>query len=211
MKVAVIDYSIGNVKSMCNALEHVGIEAELTNNRDSILMADAAILPGVGAFAHGMQNLNELNLIPVIEEYVGAGKLFIGICLGMQLLLDESEEFGANKGLGLIDGKVIKLPIGQGSQEKLPHVNWSEINSPNPLRWSNTLLEDTPINSNMYFVHSFVAAPTNQSDILATCYYGAGYFCSAVQKNNVYGFQFHPEKSGELGLNILNKIKKFKL
>lgn len=209
MKVAVIDYGIGNVKSMCNALAHVGIEAELTNSRDSILMADAAILPGVGAFAHGMQNLNELNLIPIIEEYVGTGKLFIGICLGMQLLLDESEEFGANKGLGLINGKVIKLPIVQGSIEKLPHVNWSEINSPNPLRWANTLLEDIPVNTNMYFVHSFVAAPTNQSDILATCNYGGGDFCSALQRNNVYGFQFHPEKSGESGLKILNKIKQF--
>lgn len=209
MKVAVIDYGIGNVKSMCNALAHVGIDAELINNKENILMADAVILPGVGAFAHGINNLNEYNLIPIIKEYVSTGKLFMGVCLGMQLLLEESEEFGANNGLGLIKGKVIKLPIEQGNLEKLPHVSWNGISEPYNQRWDKTLLADTPLNSNMYFVHSYVAAPTNESDILATCNYGGVNFCAAVQKDNIYGFQFHPEKSADLGLAILNKIKQF--
>lgn len=209
MKVAVIDYGIGNVKSMCNALAHVGIDAELTNNKENILMADAVMLPGVGAFAHGINNLNEYNLIPIIKEYVSTGKLFMGVCLGMQLLLEESEEFGANNGLGLIKGKVIKLPIEQGNLDKLPHVSWNGISEPNTQRWNKTLLADTPLNSNMYFVHSYVAAPTHESDILAICNYGGVNFCSAVQKDNIYGFQFHPEKSAELGLAILNKIKQF--
>ena len=209
MKVAVIDYGIGNVKSMCNALNHVGIDAELTNIKEKILMSDAVILPGVGAFAHGINNLNEYNLIPIIKEYVSTGKLFMGVCLGMQLLLEESEEFGANNGLGLIKGKVIKLPIAKGNIDKLPHVSWNGISKPYTQRWEKTLLEDTPLNSNMYFVHSYVAAPTNESDILATCNYGGVNFCAAVQKDNIYGFQFHPEKSADLGLAILNKIKQF--
>jgi glutamine amidotransferase len=207
VKVVVIDYGIGNVKSMCNALAHLGIDAELTNNKENILMADAVILPGVGAFAQGINNLNEFNLISIIKEYVSTGKLFIGVCLGMQLLLEESEEFGSNNGLGLIKGKVIKLPIAQGNKDKLPHVSWNGISEPKNQRWDKTLLEDTPLNTNMYFVHSYVASPYNESDILATCNYGGVNFCAAVQKDNIYGFQFHPEKSAELGLAILSKIK----
>ena len=207
MKVAVIDYGIGNVKSMCNALAHVGINVELTNNKKNILIADAVILPGVGAFAHGINYLNKYSLIPTIKEYVSTGKLFMGVCLGMQLLLEESEEFGTNQGLGLIKGKVIKLPIADGNLVKLPHVSWNEINEPYKQRWDKTLLADTPLNSNMYFVHSYVAAPTYESDILATCNYGGVNFCAAVQKDNIYGFQFHPEKSGSLGLKILKHLK----
>lgn len=209
MKVAVLDYGIGNVKSMCNALNHVGIESELTNVKENILSADTVILPGVGAFAHGINNLNEYKLIPIIQEYVASGKLFIGVCLGMQLLLEESEEFGFNKGLGLIKGKVIKFPLDKSSEEKLPHVCWNTIIEPSSNRWKNTLLEDTPNNSDMYFVHSYIAAPFSQSDILASCNYGGVNFCAAVQMNNIYGFQFHPEKSADLGLAILNKIKQF--
>ncbi len=209
MKVAVIDYGIGNVKSMCNALIHVGIEVELTCDKDKIMSADALILPGVGAFAHGMNNLNQYNLIPVLYEFAGTGKMFIGVCLGMQMLLEESTEFGLNKGMGLIKGKVIKLPVAQNSLEKLPHVSWNKINEPNPGRWSNTLLSEVPSNNDLYFVHSYVAAPENPNDILANCTYGGVDFCAAIHQNNIYGFQFHPEKSGEMGLAILKRIKQF--
>ncbi len=209
MNIAVIDYGIGNVKSMCNALAHVGLEAILTNKRDEILSADAVILPGVGAFAQGMYNLNQHQLVPVIREYVSGGKLFIGVCLGMQMLLEESEEFGATRGIGLIHGRVKKIQLAENSIEKLPHVSWNEINEPISGRWKNTLLEDTPINSNMYFVHSFVAVPEHETDVLASCNFGGNDFCAAIQQNNIYGFQFHPEKSAEMGLSILNKIKQF--
>lgn len=211
MKVAVIDYGIGNVKSMCNALLHVGIEVELTSDRDKIMSADALILPGVGAFAHGMNNLNQFNLIPVFYEFVETGKMFIGVCLGMQMLLEESVEFGSHKGIGLIKGKVIKLPIAKNSLEKLPHVSWDKISEPEAGRWKNTLLSEVPLNNNFYFVHSYVAAPENQDDILANCTYGGVDFCAALHQKNIYGFQFHPEKSGDMGLSILNKIKQISL
>jgi glutamine amidotransferase len=209
VKVAILDYGIGNVKSICNALTHVGIDNELTNIKEKILPSDAVILPGVGAFAHGINNLNEYNLVSIIQEFVASGKLFIGICLGMQLLMEESEEFGTNKGLGLIKGKVIKFPLLKNSEEKLPHVCWNNIAEPSASRWKNTLLQDTPRNASMYFVHSYVAAPQNQNDILANCFYGGVNFCAAVQHKNIYGFQFHPEKSADLGLAILKKIKQF--
>lgn len=192
---------------MCNALIHVGIEAELTSDRDKIMRADAVILPGVGAFAHGMNNLNRYNLIPVFYEFVETGKLFISVCLGMQMLLEESTEFGLNKGIGLIKGKVIKLPLPENSLEKLPHVSWNTISEPTLARWNDTLLSETAIKNNMYFVHSYVAVPENKNDILANCTYGGVDFCAAIQHENIYGFQFHPEKSGEMGLSILNKIK----
>jgi len=207
MKAVVIDYGIGNVKSMCNALLHSGIEAVLSSDKDDILSADVCILPGVGAFAHGMNNLNNYKLVPVIEEFVATGKIFIGVCLGMQMLLEESTEFGINKGIGLIKGKVIKLPVAENSLEKLPHVSWNTISEPMPGRWKNTLLSDIPAMNSFYFVHTYVAAPQNNNDILANCNYGGVDFCAAIQHKNIYGFQFHPEKSGETGLSIFNTIK----
>ncbi len=207
MRAVVIDYGIGNVKSMCNALLHVGIEADLSSDRNTIMKADVLILPGVGAFAHGMNNLENCNLIPVLKDFVRTGKPFIGICLGMQLLLEESIEFGLNYGIGLIKGKVIKLPLEENNSEKLPHVGWNNIIEPTPGRWKNSLLDHLPQENNMYFVHTYVAVPENKDDILANCSYGGVDFCAAIQHKNIYGFQFHPEKSGELGLSILKKIK----
>lgn len=207
MKAVVIDYGIGNVKSMCNALLHSGIEATLSSERNEVLSADVCILPGVGAFAHGMNNLNNYNLVPIIEDFVKTGKLFIGVCLGMQMLLEESTEFGVNKGIGLIKGKVIKLPVAENSLERLPHVSWNTISEPTSGRWNNTLLSNIPPGDSVYFVHTYVASPQNTNNILANCNYGGVDFCAAIQHENIYGFQFHPEKSGETGLSILNTIK----
>ncbi len=207
-KIAVIDYGIGNVKSMLNALEKVGAKSILTNNRNEILNADGVILPGVGAFKHGMENLEERDLIGVINDFVGTGKPFMGVCLGMQMLMDESEEFGTTQGLGLITGKVKKIPLPENSPEKLPHVSWNDLIEPAPHRWKNTIFDsiNTPID--VYFVHSFAAVPTNDENMLARCKYGETSFCAAVNKNNVYGTQFHPEKSGEIGLKILENFIK---
>lgn len=206
MKVAVLDYGIGNVRSIINALTNIGADPVLTSEPDLIMSADALILPGVGAFARGMQNLHERNLVDLIHSFVDTGKPFMGICLGMQMLLEESEEFGYNKGLGLIKGKVIKLPLESGGAEKLPHISWNEIIEPSPGRWDNTLLETTKSSSDVYFIHSYVALPDNEKDVLTHTFYGNGYFCSAVQRDNIIGFQFHPEKSGELGLKMLSKF-----
>lgn len=210
-KIVIIDYGIGNVKSMYNAFFNIGLEPKLTSDKQIILNADAVVLPGVGAFNKGMENLNERGLFRIIHEYVKKGNPFLGVCLGMQMLLEESEEFGRTPGLGLIKGKVVKLPILPFSEEKLPHVSWNELNEPREGRWKNTILENIPVNTDAYFVHSFVAEPTYEKDILATTNYAGVNFCSAVQHENIYGAQFHPEKSSQIGLTILtnfvNQIK----
>lgn len=204
--VVILDYGIGNVKSIANALIEIGAEPALSSDEKVIMGADALILPGVGAFQKGMSNLIEANLVHVIQEYVATGKPFLGICLGMQMLLEESEEFGITKGLGLIPGKVKKLILPVGSSEKLPHVSWNEIYEPQTGRWSNSMLELMEINTDVYFVHSFVAIPSNYENILAVANYGNVDFCAAVKKDNVTGVQFHPEKSGKMGLKMLSNF-----
>ena len=203
MKIAVIDYGIGNVRSILGAFENQGADVLLTNNRDEILKSGGLVLPGVGAFSHGMKNLISYGLVDAIKEYVALGKPLMGICLGMQLLFEESEEFGNTKGLGLISGMVIKLPTKDNQNEKLPHVSWNELNS-NKVPWKNTILADTEEGSDMYFVHSFVAQPRDSYNILSLTEYSNYHFCSSVKKGNIYGCQFHPEKSGPTGLKIIN-------
>ncbi|QKJ22262.1 imidazole glycerol phosphate synthase subunit HisH [Poseidonibacter lekithochrous] len=205
MKIVVIDYDIGNVKSIINALENIGITPQLTNERNEILKADAVILPGVGAFKHGMENLKKYELIESLLDFIKLDKPFLGICLGMQMLLEESEEFGITKGLSVIEGKIKKLPVKNLNFEKLPHVSWNEIRNKNN-NWKNTILNDIGEYSDMYFVHSFVAMPKNENDILSTTLYSDYEFVSSLKKGNVYGCQFHPEKSGEIGLKILKNF-----
>ncbi len=204
--VGILDYGIGNVKSMANALERIGATPLLTRIETEILNADALIFPGVGAFAKGMNNINEFNLRDLIFKFVETGKPFLGVCLGMQLLLDESDEFGTTPGLGLIKGRVTTMPLPSDSQYKLPHISWNGIHKPTAGRWDNTILAQTPENADVYFVHTFVAMPNNPEDVLATAEYGGTTFCSAIQHKNIYGVQFHPEKSGEVGLNILRSF-----
>lgn len=205
-KIVIIDYGIGNVKSMYNAFYNIGLKPELTSDKQTILNADAAVLPGVGAFNKGMENLNNRGLFQIIHEFIKKGNPFLGVCLGMQMLLEESEEFGLTAGLGLIKGKVVKLPIIHSSEEKLPHVSWNELNEPQKGRWYGTILENITVNTDVYFVHSFVAKPTSEKDVLATTNYAGVNFCSAVHHENIYGFQFHPEKSSQIGLSILNNF-----
>ena len=205
MKIVIIDYDVGNVRSMINALKKVGIEPILSNKEDDIISADGVILPGVGAFSHGMANLNKYNLVNIIKKYTNSNKPFIGICLGMQMLLDESEEFTNTKGLGLISGKVIKLPTQNINYEKLPHVSWNEIKE-KKIKWTNTILNKIEQQSDMYFVHSFIANLDNENEILSTTQYSDYEFCSSIKKGNIFGCQFHPEKSGEIGLKIIKNL-----
>jgi len=205
MKIAIIDYGLGNVRSIANAFENQGANVFLTNSKDGILKSDGLILPGVGAFSHGMNNLENYDLVNVIKKYVFSDKPFLGICLGMQLLFEESEEFGKTSGLGLIPGKVVKLPTKDNNNEKLPHVSWNELNVKNT-QWNGTILEDIEEGSDMYFVHSYVAQPKDSDNILSITEYSSHSFCSSVYKGNIYGCQFHPEKSGMQGLKIIKNF-----
>lgn len=204
-RIAILDYGIGNVRSISNALDKIGASSNITRDEKTILSSDGLILPGVGAFAHGMNNLTKFNLKKLIYNFVDTGKPLLGICLGMQLLMETSSEFGITKGLGLIRGNVNKLSV---KTSKLPHVAWSEISPTSTNRWSNTILENTIAGSNFYFVHTFAANPMNIEDSLSLTLFDDRYFCSSVHRDNIYGMQFHPEKSGIQGLNILKTFAK---
>lgn len=207
MKIVIIDYGIGNVKSIINSFEKHNIKAILSRDKQVILNADGLVLPGVGAFSHGMNNLNKYGLVPIIKEYVKTDKPLLGICLGMQMLFEESEEFLETRGIGLIKGKVIKLPVESSNKVKLPHISWNEI-KPKKTAWKNTILNDIKVDSNMYFVHTFVGKPENDNDILSITKYHDIEFSSSIKKDNIYGCQFHPEKSAETGLSIISNFIK---
>ena len=206
INIAVIDYGLGNTKSICSALEKSGVQVSLTNIRDEILLSDGVILPGVGAFAHAMERLTKLKLDDMIREFVKTGKPLLGICLGMQLLFDESTEFGVSKGLCIIPGQVQRLELCDGSEEKLPHVNWSGICNKRIADWDGTILDSIDGGEDMYFVHSYYAKPADFSDVLSLSRYGSLDFCSTVKLNNVYGCQFHPEKSAIAGLRVIDNF-----
>jgi len=200
--IAIIDYGLGNVRSIANALEKVGAQPMLTRDHAVILAADGVVLPGVGAFSQGMGNLRRYDLCDTVHRLNAAGKPLLGICLGMQMLMDASEEFGTHEGLGIIAGDVIRMPV----TAKLPHVGWNEISEPVAGRWSGTMLCDIPKASSVYFVHGYAATPKDSTHILATTGYDGFTFASSVRCASFYGCQFHPEKSGEVGLHILKNF-----
>jgi len=192
--IAIVDYGIGNVQSIKNALLSIGVSSVLTNKEEEIMRADALILPGVGAFPKGMENLRQRGLESILEKFKNSGKPLLGICLGMQLLMEDSNEFGSTKGLGFIKGNVRKMEV---VNEKLPHIAWSEI-----LLTGNAKGFVQPA-GRFYFVHSYAVIPALEKNIFSTTLYDGKVFCSAVIEGNILGFQFHPEKSGEAGLDLL--------
>ena len=204
--VAIIDYDVGNIKSIVNALEKVGAEVIITKNEKEIMAADGVVLPGVGAFSHGMMKLHEYGLVDVIKNFSKTDKPLLGICLGMQMLFSSSNEFGITFGLDLIHGKIEKLKTLNPEYLKLPHVSWSEIFEPKLDYWKNSILDNISSQENMYFVHSFAAFPENKENILSTTVYSDYEFCSSVQEGNIYGCQFHPEKSASEGLKIMSNF-----
>ncbi len=209
-KIIVIDYGMGNIFSICNALEHCGASVCLSSDSREIREADRLILPGVGAFRDGIENIKKQHLYEDILIFKDRGRPLLGICLGMQMLFSTSEEFGFWDGLNLIPGKVVQIP-GYGIDEfshKIPHIGWSGINpAKEPLQaWNNGLLASTQPGSMVYFVHSFYAVPDNRDNLLAVCDYNGLEITAAVQKNNIMGCQFHPEKSGKIGLSIFNQF-----
>ena len=208
MKIAIIDYKMSNMFSIKNALDAIGQESQVTFDRKTILEADGAVLPGVGSFPVAMQHLEELGLINVISDFITSGKPFLGICIGFQLLFDESEEFEQIKGLGIIDGSVEKLSK-KLADVPVPHVGWNKVFKQKQLKQNNSdyiLKIRLDKNDYYYFVHSYYVNPKNVEDIYTLTQYGQHEFCSSIKSENVFGCQFHPEKSGLNGLNFLQKF-----
>lgn len=204
--IVVIDYGVGNIRSICSAIEKVGGKTCLSKDKNEILAADGVILPGVGAFEHGMNKLKEYNLDRVIREFTETGKPLLGICLGMQLLFEHSSEFGQTKGLGLIPGEVLRLTGQDDNCTKLPHIGWSEIKKVADNGWDETILDGIDDTENVYFVHSYYVKPKRQENILSLTNYSKVDYCSTVRHSNIYGCQYHPEKSALTGLKIINNF-----
>jgi imidazole glycerol-phosphate synthase subunit HisH len=204
VRVTVIDYGIGNLHSVLKAMRAGGAEVQLTESPDKVRGAERLVLPGVGAFADGMAGLRKRSLVEPILEFAKTGRPFLGICLGMQLLLGESEEFGRHEGLGIVPGKVVGIPQAPGL--KVPHIGWNRITPRPGATWKDTLLAPVSEGSMVYFVHSFYAVPEAEEHRLADVHYGGHRMSAAVQKNNVVGCQFHPEKSGPDGLAVVGRF-----
>ncbi len=200
MTVVIVDYGVGNLFSIRQACRHVGVETITSSDPQDIENASAVILPGVGAFGHAVEVLHEKNIFQALQNFATLEKPLLGICLGMQLLFDESDEFGIHKGLGIIKGKVKKLP---DINERVPRIGWHKLHKPTDERWIASTFEklDYPDND-VYFLHSYYAEPEDDGDILSLTNWGRHKYCSAVQKGPILGCQFHPEKSGANGLEI---------
>ena len=195
--IAVIDYGVGNLFSLCSSLERIGADARVTSDPEEIRRAEKVILPGVGAFADAAEKLRASGLDAVLREQAAKGKEIMGICLGMQLLFEKSYEFGEHTGLGLLSGSVIPMEGTIPEGLKIPHIGWNALSFCRESKLMRYIKEGDCV----YFVHSFYVDPGADS-VVATAEYGRQ-VTAAVQKDNVMGCQFHPEKSGEVGLNIL--------
>lgn len=197
--IAIIDYDAGNIKSVEKALQYLGQETVLTRDPEVILNAERAVLPGVGAFGDAMEKLRGYGLEPVIRDFVATGKPFLGICLGLQLLFSESEESPGVKGLGLLPGRIRRIPEGEG--RKVPQIGWNDIS----IRPDSRLFAGVRDHSYVYFVHSYYLEAERPEDVAATTEYGA-LIHAAVESGNVFACQFHPEKSSDVGLKILKNF-----
>lgn len=201
-----MDYGVGNMFSVLRACVNAGLNAVLTADRKELETADAVILPGVGAFGPAMENLNRLDLIKPLKDFCASGRPFMGICLGFQLLMTESEEFGINSGLDIIKGVVRKFPVQNGEGARVPQIGWNAIKK---LRsWDDTLLEGLADGEYMYFVHSFYVAPAYPDATCTTTSYAGIEYASCISSGNVFACQFHPEKSAWNGLKIYANFKK---
>ncbi len=197
--IALIDYDAGNMRSVEKALIHLGEKPIVTRDREKILSADRIILPGVGSFGDAMENLEKFGLPDILKEAVDSGIPLLGICLGMQVLFEESEESKGVKGLGFLKGKILRIPAKDGL--KIPHMGWNSLEYPREGR----LFQDIPEHSYVYFVHSYYLKAEDEDIVTATADYGVKIHAS-VERGNVFGCQFHPEKSGEIGLQILKNF-----
>ncbi len=202
--IAIIDYGMGNLRSVQKGFEKVGFEAVVTADPRVVLEADRIVLPGVGAFPDCMRNLEQGGFVEPLLKVLQDGRPFLGICLGLQLLFTESEEFGIHKGLNVIPGRVVRFPEGMeefGEELKVPHMWWNQLS----IKRRPPVLTGIEDGSNFYFVHSFYVQPEDTSVVATTTDYGIE-FCSSIWKDNIVATQFHPEKSQEKGLSILKNF-----
>lgn len=209
-KVTLIDYDIGNLLSVERALRHIDADFSVARSAAEIDAADKLILPGVGAFASCTGELEARGFMGAIKNAVKQDKPLLGICVGMQMLFDKSEEFGDHAGLGFFEGVVSAIPSvdPSGAPLKIPHIGWTSLQVPgkNKQGWNTPILKDIPHGAEVYFVHSFSAHPANDGNRTADSQYGGHNISSIVSKGNIHGTQFHPEKSGEIGLKILQNF-----
>ncbi len=212
--VAIVDYGLGNLFSVRQACDHTGMRGFLTSAAREIMSADVVILPGIGAFGDAMASLGRLDLVEPLREVAASGKPLFGICLGLQLLMEESHEFGLHRGLGIVQGDVVTFdgPAESGRPLKVPQVGWNRIfrtategASPADV-WENSPLQGLADGEFMYFVHSFYVRPQDSSLVLSFSRYGDVEFCSSLKAGNIFACQFHPERSGPEGLRIYRNV-----
>ncbi len=206
--IAIIDYGMGNLRSVQKGFEKVGYQAIVTADPKAVLEADKIVLPGVGAFPDCMRNLEQGGFVEPLLKVIQEGRPFLGICLGLQLLFTESEEFGLHKGLDIIPGRVVRFPEGMMEREeelKVPHMGWNQLS----IKRCPPVFSEIPDGANFYFVHSYYVQPEDTSVIATITSYGIE-FCSSVWRDNIVATQFHPEKSQERGLAILKKFGEMK-
>jgi len=197
--IAIIDYDAGNIKSVEKAFQALGEEIVITRDRETILHADGVVLPGVGAFGDAMNKLKEYNLVETIRRVVEKNIPFLGICLGLQLMFESSEESPGVEGLGILKGKILRIPDGEGI--KIPHIGWNNLTYP----YSGRLFKDIPENSFVYFVHSYYLQAQDPAIVTAATEYGT-YIHASVEQDNIFACQFHPEKSSSVGMQILKNF-----
>lgn len=204
-KVTVVDYGMCNLFNVVRAFEHVGAEVSVATTPEAAQDADRLVVPGVGAFRDSMKEVQSRGFADAIRRFAETGRPLFGICVGMQILFDASEEFGEHAGLGILPGRVRAIPGASttGQSQRVPHIGWNHLHS-GGRDWSNTLLAPLVGTSPaLYFVHSFAATPARDEDKLAHCIYGGHQVCAAVQRMNVMATQFHPERSGLVGLRVV--------
>ena len=207
----ILDYGMSNLHSIYAACNKNNIDCKVSSKLDDLNSSSAIILPGVGSFPKAISNLKKLNLIAPLKKQIQGGKPFLGICLGMQLLLDYSEEFEKTAGLSIIQGKVKKFTKKELGIENIPHIGWNKIYK-NKKSQKKSILRNTTSNNLMYFVHSYFVLPDHEKNVMSYTDYGNFKFCSSLCHENVFATQFHPEKSGKNGLKILEEFKRlFKL
>ena len=200
--IAIVDYGVGNLRSVANAITKLGYQPRITNRQNEVMNAQAVILPGVGAAADTMESLNRLGLVGTIGQLIAEGRPFFGVCIGLQVLFSDTEEGGGHECLGIIPGRVRRLP----SELKVPHMGWNQVKQ----RLAHPIFAGIPDEANFYFVHSYYAEPADKSLVAGETEYGIP-ICSVIAQGNLVATQFHPEKSGELGLRMYDNFIKLAL